>query len=132
MPVSEPSFTARGEQSRDWLGLLLGLATGMVGGAIQGKILATPITHSIVLGGIFGLAFSFWFAKRATTPGAGLIWGLGVALLLWFAKPAIDILLLYSASSDAMLSDLATMLYQLADRGNVRRNQLGLRAEFGF
>ena len=105
MPVSEPSSTARAEQRHDWLGLLLGLATGVVGGAIQSKILAPPITHSIVLGGIFGLAFRFWFAKRATTPGAGLIWGLGVALLLWFVKPAIDILPLSSASSDAMLSD---------------------------
>ena len=105
MPGSESSSTARAEQPRDWLGLLLGLATGVVGGAIQGKILATPITHSIVLGGIFGLAFSFWFAKRATTPGAGLIWGLGVALLLWFVKPAVDFLPLSSASSDAMLRD---------------------------
>jgi hypothetical protein len=66
----------------DWSGLLLGLATGVLGGAIQSKILAAPITHGVLLGGTFGLVFSFSFSRRATTPGAGLIWGLGAALLL--------------------------------------------------
>ena len=95
-----------GKRRPDWVGLLLGLATGVVGCAIQSKILAPPYTHGILFGGAFGLAFSFLFAKRAATPGAGLIWGVAVALLLWFVVPGvIDIFLLRSASSDAMLND---------------------------
>jgi hypothetical protein len=107
MPVSQPSTAhAAAEKSRDWLGLLLGLAIGVLGGAIQSKILALPITEGILLGGTFGIAFTSLFVRRATTPGAGLIWGLGAALLLWFAMPAgIDLLLLRSASSGAMLSE---------------------------
>src|SRR5260370_40870581 len=31
----------------------------------------------------FGLAFGLFFARRATSPGAGLIWGLGSSFLLW-------------------------------------------------
>ena len=107
MPVSQPSTAhAAAEKSRDWLGLSLGLAIGVLGGAIQSKILALPITEGILLGGTFGIAFTSLFVRRATTPGAGLIWGLGAALFLWFAMPAgIDLLLLRSASSGAMLSE---------------------------
>jgi hypothetical protein len=107
MPVSQPSTAhAAAEKSRDWPGLLLGLAIGVLGGAIQSKILALPITEGILLGGTFGIAFTSLFVRRATTPGAGLIWGLGAALLLWFAMPAgIDLLLLRSASSGATLSE---------------------------
>jgi hypothetical protein len=102
MSVSQPSLTLQAvaaAKSRAWIEPLLGLATGVLGGAIQSKILSASMSHSILLGGIFGLAFSLFFARRATTPGAGLIWGLGGALLLWFVIPTgIDVLLLRSAS----------------------------------
>src|SRR6266404_5183082 len=103
MSVSHPSLTVQtvaAAKSRAWIEPLLGLATGVLGGAIQSKILSAPMSHSILLGGIFGLAFGLFFARRATTPGAGLIWGLGGALLLWFVMPTgIKVLLLRSASS---------------------------------
>ena len=87
-----------------WLEPLLGLSTGVLGGIIQSKILSAPMSHSILLGGIFGLAFGLFFARRATTPGAGLIWGLGSALLLWFVmSTGIDLLVLRSAFSIVML-----------------------------
>ena len=109
MWVSQHSSTVQtvaAAKSRTWIEPLLGLATGVLGGAIQSKILSAPMSHSILLGGIFGLAFSLFFAKRATTPGAGLIWGLGSALLFWFVMPTgIGVLLLGSASSTAMLND---------------------------
>jgi hypothetical protein len=76
MSVSPPSLTGQavpGAKSRAWLEPLLGLSTGVLGGAIQSKILSTPMSHSILFGGFFGLAFSLFFARRATTPGAGLI-----------------------------------------------------------
>jgi hypothetical protein len=107
--MSVPSLTgqaAAAPKSRAWLEPLLGLSTGALGGAIQSKILSAPVSHGILLGGIFGLAFSLFFARRATTPGAGLIWGLGGALLLWFVMPTgIDLMLLRSASSLAMLNN---------------------------
>src|SRR5258708_7990669 len=93
---------------------LVGIATGVLGGAIQSIMLSASMSHSILLGGIFGLAFSLFFARRATTPGAGLIWGLGGALLLWFVMPTgIDLLLLRSASSTAMLNDAQARFPQL-------------------
>src|SRR5260221_2926791 len=109
MSVSQPSLTAQtvaAATRRTWIEPLLGLATGVLGGAIQSKILSASMSHSILLGGIFGLAFSLFFARRATTPGAGLLCGLGGALLLWFVMPTgIDLLLLRSRSSSAMLDD---------------------------
>ena len=107
MSVSQPSLTAQTvAAAKSRIEPLLGLATGVLGGAIQSKILSASMSHSILLGGIFGLAFSLFFARRATTPGAGLIWGLGGALLLWFVIPTgIDVLLLRSASSTTMLND---------------------------
>jgi len=109
MSVSQPSLTgqaAAAAKSWAWLEPLLGLSIGALGGAIQSKILSAPIGHSILLGGIFGFTCGLFLARRATTPGAGLIWGLGGALLLWFVMPTgIDLLLLRSASSMAMLND---------------------------
>jgi uncharacterized membrane protein YagU involved in acid resistance len=40
------------------------------------------------VGALFGLAFGLFFARRATSPGAGLIWGLSCAFLLWVMIPA--------------------------------------------
>ena len=117
MSVSQPSLTEQAvaaPKSRAWLEPLLGLSTGVLGAAVQSKILSAPMSHSILLGGIFGLAFGLFFARRATTPGAGLIWGLGSALLLWFVVPTrIDVLLLRSASSMAMLNNAQARFPQL-------------------
>jgi len=117
MPVPQPSLTVQAvavAKSRVWLEPLLGLSTGVLGGAMQSKILSAPMSHSILLGGIFGLAFGLFFARRATTPGAGLIWGLGGALLLWFLMPAgIHVLLLRSASSMAMLNEVQARFPEL-------------------
>ncbi|MGI8988575.1 MAG: hypothetical protein ACR2I2_03185 [Bryobacteraceae bacterium] len=39
-------------------------------------------------GAAYGLGFALLLARRAFTPGGGLIWGLGYALLLWSVVPA--------------------------------------------
>lgn len=39
-------------------------------------------------GAAYGLGFALLFARRATTPGAGLIWGSAYAFLLWMVVPA--------------------------------------------
>lgn len=65
-----------------------GAITGAVGGfACMGSchvsLLAGP-TAGAIYGGLFG----YLFARRCINPGAGLIWGLGYAFLLWLAIPA--------------------------------------------
>jgi hypothetical protein len=94
-----------------WVEPSLGLLTGMLGGILQSRILPAPLSHCMLLGGIFGLIFGLVFAKRATTPGAGLIWGLACALLLWFVMPTgVDLLLMRSSD---MLSDAQQRFPQL-------------------
>jgi uncharacterized membrane protein YagU involved in acid resistance len=41
----------------------------------------------VALGGLYGVLFALLAARRAVNPGAGLLWGLGYALLLWLAGP---------------------------------------------
>ena len=93
---------------------LLGLLTGMLGGALQSRLLLTPVANCVLLGGVFGLVFGLCFAKRATTPGAGLIWGLGSALLLWFLLPdGIHPWLIQSIPPVDMLNDAEEQFPQL-------------------
>jgi len=67
----------------------LGVLLGIGGGLAQGGILHSSLMNAALLGGGFGLFFGLFFAKRASTAGAGLIWGLSVALLLWFMMPTV-------------------------------------------
>jgi uncharacterized membrane protein YagU involved in acid resistance len=66
-----------------WIEPLLGFALGASGGLLQGIILKTSLFSAGLLGAAFGLTFGLFFARRATSPGAGLIWGLGSSFLLW-------------------------------------------------
>jgi hypothetical protein len=84
--------------------VLLCLSIGALGGALQGIILTRSVAQSIVLGLLFGAVFVFMFTKRATSPGAGLIWGLAFAVLLWIIFPA-GILPLLAVGSHSMLAD---------------------------
>ena len=95
----------KGTKSFDWIDVLLGLAVGCVGGAI-GSALAASIASGTFVGALFGVAFGLFFAHRATSSGAGLIWGLGAAFLLWVVLPAgILPLLAGSEHSMAKLTD---------------------------
>jgi len=92
MATSEISNHAQGGGGAEGLlwvePLLLGVGLGAVGGALRSAILATSLTHGVVLGGLFGLAFGLFFARRATSAGAGLMWGLAFGLLVWMLIPA--------------------------------------------
>src|ERR1700758_4830567 len=85
-------------------GVLLCVPIGALGGALQGIILARSLAQSILCGLLFGAIFGLLFAKRATSPGAGLIWGLAFAVLLWIVFPA-GILPLLAFGSHSMLVD---------------------------
>lgn len=66
-------------------GVFLCVLVGMLGGThAHGLGSATAAG----LGGFYGLLFGLVARERATSPGAGLLWGLGYALLLWLAGPA--------------------------------------------
>lgn len=79
---------AAGQPRIGWLEPLLGLAIGVLGGVPASDVLGQPMLHCVLVGGCFGLVFGLLFARRATTPGAGLIWGLAAAFLLWIAVHA--------------------------------------------
>ena len=66
----------------------IGLAIGLAGGALQSVALGTALTRSMLVGGLFGLAFATLFERRVRTAGSGLIWGLASAFLMWLAFPA--------------------------------------------
>src|SRR5262249_34265259 len=84
--------------------VLLGLSVGASGGALQGIILGRSLAQSSLCGLLFGAAFGLLFAKRATSTGAGLIWGLAFAVLLWMVFPA-GVLPLLALGSHSMLAD---------------------------
>jgi len=74
--------------SATWMDSLLGLLTGLAGGLLCKAALGSWTPRNVVLASLFGLIFGLFFSKRATSPGAGLIWGLGFAFFLWIAIPA--------------------------------------------
>lgn len=67
---------------------LIGLAVGLAGGVVQSLALGSPTAHGLLVGGAFGLVFALFFERRAITAGAGLIWGLASAVLMWLVFPA--------------------------------------------
>jgi len=94
--------------------VLLGLCVGAVGGALQGVLLSALVAPSLLFGLLFGAAFALLFAKRATSPGAGLMWGLAFAVLTWIVFPAgIVPLMARAAASGSMLHDARERFPQL-------------------
>jgi uncharacterized membrane protein YagU involved in acid resistance len=69
-------------------GAIAGLLIGCLGGAVIWAIGLTSLVGGVALGGLYGLIFTLLAARRTVSPGAGLLWGLGYALLLWLAGPA--------------------------------------------
>ena len=68
--------------------VIAGILTGAVGGygcmaACHVSLLAGPLA-----GAAYGALFGYLFARHCGNPGAGLVWGLGYAFLLWLAIPA--------------------------------------------
>ena len=78
---------------------------GIAGGLLQGSILHSSLLIAALLGGGFGLVFVLVFSKRASSAGAGLIWGLSSALLFWFLILAASMLKLGTHDSNVMLED---------------------------
>ena len=86
--VIEPGPLRTKALSPVWMDSLLGLLVGFAGGLLCNAALDSWTPHNLVLASLFGLIFGLFFSKRATSPGAGLIWGLGFAFLMWIVVPA--------------------------------------------
>src|SRR5271156_1822538 len=83
-----------------------GMFVGAVCAALGHAQFGASLLESILLGALFGLLFFVAFSHRVHSPGAGLIWGLGSASLVWLLIPASLIPLLNGTPrSSAMLLD---------------------------
>ncbi len=63
------------------------LVVGILGGIAAALFGVGMLAPNVALGAAYGVLFAWLGARRAASPGAGLIWGLGYALLLWLAGP---------------------------------------------
>jgi hypothetical protein len=61
---------------------------GAAGGLVVTLIVPSSPVVNILLGSLYGLLFALLAGARAISPGAGLLWGLGYAFILWLAIPA--------------------------------------------
>ncbi len=83
---------------------------GCLGGVLIGVLGVAPVAGSVVLGAVSGVVFALVARARATRPGAGLLWGLAFALLLWLGGPAGLVPLL---AGGAMLDNARTRFPEL-------------------
>lgn len=82
------------------------LVVGALGGSAASQIGLASLPISVTLGSLYGLGFALLAAPRATTPGAGLLWGLSYALLLWLINPLGLSSLLASTTPEVMVASL--------------------------
>jgi len=87
--------------------VLLCVIVGMLGGASGAAIMQISTVSGFLAGGLFGLIFALIGARRATDPGAGLMWGLGYAFMLWLALPAGVLPLLIEGMPKMGMLDMA-------------------------
>jgi uncharacterized membrane protein YagU involved in acid resistance len=68
--------------------ILAGALIGAMGGAVCMAMTHATVLTGVGLGTAAGAIFAWVAGPRTQTPGGGLLWGLGYALLLWLAGPA--------------------------------------------
>ncbi len=84
-------------------GLLVGGILGCAGGVVYLALGLGTFTTGILLGGLYGVVFALLAASQPLSPGAGLLWALAYAFLLWLAGPAGLFPLLHNAPAMGML-----------------------------
>ena len=68
--------------------VIICVIVGATGGVALTMSVPTSLIINILLGALYGLLFALLAAPRTTSPGSGLLWGLGFAFVLWLALPA--------------------------------------------
>ncbi len=76
------------ESTERKLMLVTGAVMGAAGGALYAMLVSRSMGEGIVTGLLAGIGFALLGGDRIASPGAGLVWGLGYAFLLWLAWPA--------------------------------------------
>jgi hypothetical protein len=84
---------------------LVGLCIGAAGGVLKGAALHSSFAESLIYGALFGIVFGAFFSRRATSAGAGLIWGLGFAFLAWIVFPNGAVRLIFHHATTTMFAD---------------------------
>jgi uncharacterized membrane protein YagU involved in acid resistance len=90
------------------------LLVGALGGSAASQVGLASLGTSVTLGSIYGVGFALLASPRATTPGAGLLWGLSYALLLWLINPLGLSSLLTSSTPEVMIAGLRSRFPALA------------------
>jgi hypothetical protein len=70
-----------------YLNLLVGIITGVGCGTVGHSLVGVSLEYGVLSGAGFAVVFFLAFGKRAHSPGAGLIWGLAFAAMLWLVIP---------------------------------------------
>ncbi len=83
MKRSELSASAEGR-----LMLAVGAVVGALGGWAYARLTQRSDLEGVVTGAVYGVGLAALGGDRLASPGAGLVWGLGYAFLLWVAWPA--------------------------------------------
>src|SRR5580704_438513 len=83
----------------------IGLVIGAIGGALKAAALHDSYAESLVSGALFGLVFGLFFSRRATSAGAGLIWGLGFSFLAWIVFPNGAVHLMFHHTTTTVFAD---------------------------
>lgn len=87
--------------------VLLCALVGAVGGLACWGLGRADVLTGPLLGTIYGGLFGLLGAPRAFSPGAGLVWGLGYAFLLWLAIPAGILPVLFERMPEMGMLDAA-------------------------
>lgn len=87
--------------------LLLCALVGALGGLACWFLGLANFVTGPILGAAYGVLFGWLGAPRAFSPGAGLVWGLGYAFLLWLAIPAGILPVLFERMPEMGMLDAA-------------------------
>ena len=87
--------------------IFLGAFVGALGGLACWIFGLANVVTGPILGAVYGVLFAWLGAPRAFSPGAGLVWGLGYAFLLWLALPAGILPVLFESMPEMGMLDAA-------------------------
>ena len=98
--------------AKQFIPILLGGGVGCLGGAVGAAVTQTAILNGLLTGGLYGFIFALAGARHTTDPGAGLIWGLGYAFVLWLAIPTGIMPMITDGMSKMSMLDMAQIHFQ--------------------
>jgi hypothetical protein len=89
------------------IAIIICTIAGSLGGAAVTLAIEGQLGTNVLLGVLYGLLFALLAAPRAVSPGAGLLWGLGYAFIIWMAIPAGIVPVLFAGMPEMGMLDTA-------------------------